>query len=343
MKNSRIIIFAFSLLISWDSMIAQKFSDSLRIVKEALQMIDFPEPIFDSPYVTVINPKTIADIGFEQPNSFETVKFKMRDGVQINGQRYAHSSNKTLLLLHGVLSSSYTYNKTAGLLRDNLQAEVIAFDLRGHGQSGGMPGDVSNLNQYAEDLDDVIKSIKLTEPDKVILLAGHSMGGGIVLRHAESFPGTKVEGYILFAPNLGPDSPTTSKELDLKNNFVKIHLSRGLGLRLLNELGIHSYDSLKVVFYNLPDQMPVRSYSYRSMVAGVPVDYRISLKAINQPLLILAGSNDEAFLAKEYPKVIQAYSSGECFIIKGETHNGIRHNEAAMTKVREWAFNNKLR
>lgn len=343
MKDSTIVILALSLLISWENVYAQRHSDSVRIVNEALKMIDFPEPIFESSYVAVMDSKTIEDIGFEQPNSFETVKFKMRDGVQINGQRYAHNSNKTLLLLHGVLSSSYTFNRTAGLLRENLQAEVIAIDLRGHGQSGGMPGDVSGLNQYAEDLDDIINSIKKAYPDQVVILSGHSMGGGIVLRHAESFPETKVNGYILFAPNLGPESPTTSKELDLKNNFVKIHLSRGLGLSMLNEIGIHSYDSLKVVFYNLPDQMPIRSYSYRSMEACVPEDYRRSLQAINQPLFVLAGSNDEAFLAEEYPKVVQAYSSGECFIVNGETHNGIRHNETAMTKVREWAFNNKLR
>lgn len=48
----------------------------------------------------------------------------------------------------------------AGLLLEALQTEVIAIDLRGHSQSGGEPGDISTLKQYAEDLDDIAKSIK---------------------------------------------------------------------------------------------------------------------------------------------------------------------------------------
>jgi CubicO group peptidase (beta-lactamase class C family) len=73
MKNSTIVILALSLLISRESVSAQKYSDSVRIVNEALKMIDFPEPIFEGPYVVVMDSKTIEDIGFEQPNSFETL------------------------------------------------------------------------------------------------------------------------------------------------------------------------------------------------------------------------------------------------------------------------------
>jgi pimeloyl-ACP methyl ester carboxylesterase len=267
----------------------------------------------------------------------------MRDGIQVHGQKYDHSSNKTILLLHGTLASSYTYNKMSGLLREALQAKVVAIDLRGHGQSGGVSGDISTLNQYAEDLEDLITAIKTKKPDQTIILAGHSMGGGIVLRHAETFPKTQVDGYVLFAPNLGNNAPTTNQNLNLKSNFIKMHFSRGLGLRLLNEFGIHKYDSLHVVFYNLPEQMPIRSYSYRSMQASFPEDYREAFQSIEEPLLVLTGSEDEAFIAKEYTTVIQSYSKGKSYIIEGESHNGIRHNKEAMIKVRNWAIDNNLR
>jgi len=112
---------------------------------------------------------------------------------------------------------------------------------------------------------------------------------------------------------------------------------------MLNEFGIHKYDSLKVVFYNLPKQMSLRSYSYRSMEASTPMDYRNTLRNIDKPMLVLVGSNDEAFIAKEYPPVFKAWSKGECYIIEGETHNGIRHNAEAMEKVRNWAVKNQLR
>jgi len=321
---------------------AETNADSIKAVNEALIMIQFPEPDFREPFQAKLTPKTIADMGFEQPNTSEVIQFKMRDGVQIHGQKYAHSSNKTILLLHGVLGSSYTFNKMAGLLREALQAEIIAIDIRGHGQSGGVPGDVSTLNQYAEDLEDIIKSINADNPDHKVILAGHSMGGGIILRHAETFPENQVDGYLLFAPNLGNNAPTTSQQIDLENNFLKVHLARGLGLRILNEYGIHHYDSLKVTFYNLPEQMPVKSYSYRSMEACVPKNYRETLRNIEKPLLVIVGSEDEAFIAEEYPPLVKVYSQGDCVIIEGETHNGIRHNEKALKAANEWAVKSNL-
>lgn len=325
------------------TMYAQQNSDSIRLVNEAIKMIQFSDPEFKSAFIPNMDAKAIADMGFEQPNTSGILKFEMRDGVQIHGQKYEYDSKKTVLLLHGTLASSYTYNKMAGLLREATQASVIAVDLRGHGQSEGTPGDVSTLNQYAEDLEDLIKCIKLESPNEVIILAGHSMGGGIVLRHAETFSDTDIDAYVLFAPNLGNNAPTVSQELNLKSNFIKTHLSRGLGLRMLNEFGIHKYDSLHVVYYNLPEQMPIRSYSYRSMQASFPVDYREALRRITKPMLVLVGSQDEAFIAEEYATLIKAYSIGDVFLAEDESHNGIRHNKEAMDKVRDWVTVNKLK
>ena len=320
----------------------QAKTDSIRIVNEALKLIELPEPQFDEPFTVNPSPKDIEDLGFDQPNTFETLEFEMKDNIKIAAKKYQFLSNKTVILVHGVLANSYTYNKMSGLIRDALQAKVIAIDLRGHGESVGIPGDISRTNQYAEDLNEIIESIRLDKPNEKVILLGHSMGGGIILRHAETYPETKIDGYVLFAPNLGIASPTTSQQIDLKNNFIKSHLSRGLGLKMLNELGIHQYDSLKVVFYNLPKQMPIKSYSYRSMNAIYPDNLRHTLKTIKAPLITLIGSKDEAFISEEYPIVINAYSNGACFVIKNETHNGIRHNEEAMNNIREWSIKNRL-
>ncbi|WP_296386405.1 alpha/beta fold hydrolase [Winogradskyella sp.] len=338
----RIIIVLVIFIITNSRLTAQEHTDSLRAVAEALKMIQFPEPQFNAPFSFEITQKGMEDMGFDQPYISEVITLKMRDSVLIHGQNYTHDSNKTILLLHGTLATSFTYNKMSGLLREAVQANVIAVDLRGHGQSGGIPGDVSTLNQYAEDLDDMISAIKKQRPNDTIILAGHSMGGGIVLRHAETFPKTKVDAYLLFAPNLGNNAPTTSQVLNLKSNFIKTHLSRGLGLKMLNEFGIHTYDSMHVVFYNLPEQMPIKSYSYRSMQASFPEDYKKTLQSISKPVLVLVGSNDEAFIAKEYAVVINSYSKGDYYMVEGETHNGIRHNAEAMTKIKNWVNNTKF-
>ena len=335
-------LFLLLLVTSNQLIFGQVKTDSIRILEEAFKLIALPEPHFDSPFIPNPSPKDIENLGFEQPNTSETIVFEMKDNVKIIAQKYPFLSNKTVILVHGVLASSYTYNKMSGLIRDALQAEVISLDLRGHGASGGIPGDISKPNQYAEDLNEIIASIRSNKPNQKIILVGHSMGGGIVLRHAETFPETEIHGYVLLAPNLGTTSPTTSQKIDLNNNFIKSHLSRGLGLKMLNEYGIHRYDSLKVVFYNLPKQMPITSYSYRSMNAIYPNNFRYTLRSIESPIITLVGSKDEVFIAEEYPTVFKAYSSGNCFVIENETHNGIRHNEDVMHKIREWSIKNGL-
>ncbi|WP_142784089.1 alpha/beta hydrolase [Changchengzhania lutea] len=156
----RLVIALVIFILTSTKLTSQTHSDSIRVLTEALKMIQYPEPEFEKPFLPEITQKSIEDMGFDQPYSSEVVSFKMRDGVQIHGQNYMHDSKRTILLLHGTLATSFTYNKMSGLLREATQANVIALDLRGHGQSGGAPGDVTTLNQYAEDLDDIISNIK---------------------------------------------------------------------------------------------------------------------------------------------------------------------------------------
>ncbi|MCK9344084.1 MAG: hypothetical protein M0P33_09280 [Massilibacteroides sp.] len=109
--NLTAIIFFF--INSWSNVLfAQNNADSLRIVNEALKMIQFPEPVFNEPFITNPSPKEISDLGLEQVYNSEEVQFKMRDGISIHRNKFDHSSGITVLFLHGALGSSYTNNKT---------------------------------------------------------------------------------------------------------------------------------------------------------------------------------------------------------------------------------------
>jgi hypothetical protein len=78
------------------------------------------------------------------------------------------------------------------------------------------------------------------------------------------------------------------------------------------------------------------------MNAIYPENLRSTLKRIVAPFITLIGKEDEVFIAEEYPILIKSYSRGDCYLIKNETHNGIRHNEEAMNKIREWSIKNGL-
>jgi alpha-beta hydrolase superfamily lysophospholipase len=307
----------------------------------ALVMILWGDPEFTA--APDLSPEKLAasGISFEQPYPVTKRSFRMRDGTVLVSQYLptaAAGSRTTIVYVHGVLSSSFLLNRSSGLLREAAAAEVVAIDLRGHGFSGGKPGDTDYIGQYEDDLGDVVKEIRDSRPDGKVILAGHSMGGGIALRYAMRSELPPVDGYLLFAPYLGWASPTTRKEppAEAEAEFMQIHLPRILGLKLLNTVGITAFNGLRTQFFNLPPALPLRSYSYRASEGMAPQDYRPALAAVRAPLLVIVGSRDEAFTAEAYEGVIRGNSRGTVAIIPEASHNGILQDARTMAAVAAW-------
>ncbi|VXB61153.1 alpha/beta hydrolase [Maribacter litoralis] len=341
---NHLMLFAF--LFSMSFIMAQENWEQLeKAQSEVTKLIQLPDPTFKpQQHQKLMDAKAMADLGLEQLYKNESRKFTAKDGKQLFAYQYNSDSNTTILLLHGILSSAYMMNRTAGLLQEATQSEIVALDFRGHGQSEGTPGDVSYINQYVDDVIDVVTSIKKEKPNQKIILAGHSMGGGIILRYAMAKDAVAVDGYLLFAPQLGANSPTINVapvEGD-QEPFLKLHLNRIIGIKMMNAIGETKYNDLPVLFFNLPESMPVTKYSYRANESMYPADYKEGLQHITKPLLVVVGANDEAFVAEKYHNAVTENSSGKVFVIPDETHNGIRHNNKAMKIIANWFNNHNL-
>ncbi len=256
-------------------------SDSIKIAEEALKLITTPEHSFKKSFSQNYNVSQNGTHKFKRIYKCEPHKFLMRDNKYLFSQKFKCNSNLIIVMLHGVLSSGLEMDYISGKLSNVLNAEIYALDLRGHGKSDGNPGDVDYINQYEDDLADVIKSIRKDNPGAKIILSGHSMGGGIELRYAINKNYPEVDGYLLFAPLLGQNTPTfpkPPKEEDSLHNrnesFMKIDIQRIIGLKMFNSIGVHKYDYLPVLFFDLPKD-PLRKYTYRSDQSMSPDDMQI--------------------------------------------------------------------
>lgn len=295
------------------------------------------DPQFAAPLEASPADLEAAGISFEQKFFAETRSFPLADGTALSAQVLSADSPTTVLYLHGILGASFLLNESAGMLREALGARVVALDLRGHGMSGGKPGDTDYLGQYEDDVAEVIGQLRAEKPGGRLILAGHSMGGGIALRYAEKAGLPPVDGYLLLAPHLGWESPTTRKEATAADaRFAQLHIPRLLALHLLNAVGVTPFNGLRIMFFNLPPELPLRSYSYRALLGGTPDDYRKALAAVEVPLLLVVGSRDEAFVASEYEGVMRQWSQGSFALVPDAKHNSLTRDSRAMAHIAQW-------
>jgi pimeloyl-ACP methyl ester carboxylesterase len=279
-------------------------------------------------------------IRIEQVYPYETVQFTMRDGTVLNAQYYAGESQQIILILHGVTGNNRLFNEPAGMIREETNASIYALDLRGHGNSGGQRGNVNYIGQYEDDLADTIDAIRIRHPNHELTVLGYSMGGAIALRHAAQGDDT-VDGYVLLAPNLGQDAPTANTDEAPELNpdeepFFQIHIPRIIGIAMYEQMGIRAFNGLPTMYFNLPEPF-VNSYSYNAMMNSTPDDYVAAFEAIDVPLLVIVGSNDETMHADAFPEMMaEVAPEGELHIIAGENHGSIRYSAAFIAVIQDW-------
>ncbi len=124
-------------------------------------------------------------------------------------------------IIHGLAEHSSRYGEMA----EKLNAKgfnVHAFDLRGHGRSGGLRAHIDSIDDYLEDIKLFFDYVKKEEPaDKPLFLFGHSMGGMLSILYYLRFK-TPFAGLIVSGPALkaGEDiSPVMIQLAKLMSRF----------------------------------------------------------------------------------------------------------------------------
>lgn len=118
----------------------------------------------------------------------------------------APDSPATIVLQHGWTQDHTSWEDVAARLAETYR--VVSFDSRGHGRSDAGPRGTATLEQLADDLAEVIDELV---PDGPIVLAGHSLGGPVLLALAERHPEivferpTGIAMVATSAANIGRD------------------------------------------------------------------------------------------------------------------------------------------
>ncbi len=139
-------------------------------------------------------------------------------------------------LIHGLGEHSGRYLHMAEFFRANGFA-FAAFDLRGHGRSGGSRGHASSYEVVMEDMALFLKEARVRYPGLPCFLYGHSLGGNLVLNFVlRRRP--LLDGVIVSCPALEPATPPSAWKLWigrlLYNLAPGFSVSNGLNMEYLS-------------------------------------------------------------------------------------------------------------
>jgi non-heme chloroperoxidase len=267
----------------------------------------------------------------------ELQSFNARDGKELYYRYYPAQSNNTVILIHGSGWHSQYFLPLAEFISSENLAQVYTPDLRGHGTNPDRRGDVDYIEQLDDDLADFVAVIKEKNPKTFIIMGGHSSGGGLAIRFAGSKYGDQVNAYLLLSPFLKYNAPTVRPN---SGGWAVPYTGRIAGLTMLNNVGISWFNYLTVIEFNMPEEArdgtETLSYSFRMNTAYAPRNYKKDLSAIYQPVLVVAGTEDESFYADQFGPVISQYTEARIELLEGVTHMGVVIGEEIHPVVWEW-------
>ncbi|MDR9469414.1 alpha/beta fold hydrolase [Marinospirillum sp.] len=266
----------------------------------------------------------------------ELKTFPARDGNQLSYRFYPAQSEKVLVLLHGSGWHSRYLLPLAEFISSANLAKVYTPDLRGHGHSPVRRGDIDYIDQLVDDLADFVAQVRNENPDSLLIIGGHSSGGGLSLRFAESEYGQQADAYMLLSPWLQYNAPTIRPD----GSWATPYTRRIIGLSMLNHVGIDWFNDRPVIKFDMPEEVrdgtETLSYSYRLNRGYAPRDYKKALGSIKQPLLVVVGTKDSLFLAEKFEPVISQYTEADVELVDGVTHLGVVVNPAVQPVVKKW-------
>ncbi|MES1952866.1 alpha/beta hydrolase [Salinisphaera sp.] len=269
----------------------------------------------------------------------ERETYTARDGARLHYRKYSANSRTWLILIHGSATDSVYLYPLAQSLAESAAANVITPDLRGHGPSPDVRGDIDYIDQLEDDLADLIAHLRdRAARGGEIVVGGHSSGAGLALRFGGSVYGDRAAGYLLLAPYLGHDAPTTRSH---SGGWAQPNLTRIIPIAMANTAGIRWFNGVGVLRFNMPPAQrtgrETLSYSYRLMKGFGPADYASDFAAIDAPVLLLAGSDDEAFRSRRYKPAIEPHNAAvDVDIVQGASHLGLVASDEAAERAAHW-------
>ncbi|HEX4923567.1 MAG TPA: alpha/beta hydrolase [Bdellovibrionales bacterium] len=216
----------------------------------------------------------------------------------------------TIVVTHGLGEHSGSYKYLAEGLKDS-GFSLHAWDLRGHGQSGGRRGVLRTWSDYTRDLVEVVDHIKKNElKGEPLILLAHSMGGLVLVKALLDHGDMGARAFALSSPLFGIAVPVPA----IKRKGAVVLAKLAPNFTMSNEL---KYEDLtsdpKVIADHYADKLRhdrTSSVLYLQMVAAM-ADSLARAGQIKLPALVMQAADDVIVSPKAARQLFDALGSAD--------------------------------
>jgi alpha-beta hydrolase superfamily lysophospholipase len=227
---------------------------------------------------------------------YQTIDLRSRDDLNLFACHWSVDHPQGVIcLVHGIGEHSARYAHVAAYL-NQAGYNMVGYDLRGHGRSGGQRGHIPAFESFMDDIELMLSHTRQMWAEQPLFLYGHSLGGSQVinylLRRKPSLAGAVATGPAL---RIAFEPPAAKVALGRFMNNLLPKFSQATGL----EAEAISRDASVVQAY-VNDPLVHDRISARFFVDTLDAGYWALAHAseLSTPLLLMHGSDDRLTSAK---------------------------------------------
>jgi 3-oxoadipate enol-lactonase len=207
--------------------------------------------------------------------------------------------------------------------------EIIAYDLRGHGDST-KPEKGYRVDNHVQDLETLLADHQISNP----VLVGHSLGGMIALQYTLEKP-RNPRALVLVGTS---PKPVASRKRSIQFSFLRllIRLSRKRAARFTEKELFAPYVDPDLVRWVNTESLRTPTYVILQILQDVKrFDVTARLPEIQIPTLILAGEFDTAVEPRTVDQMEKLLPNTRTRVISGAGHNCMLEQYLAFNRTLE--------
>jgi pimeloyl-ACP methyl ester carboxylesterase len=214
----------------------------------------------------------------------------------------ARGDGPPVVFVHGAILDHSQWDAQVAALQGAYA--TFAYDVRGHGRTGGTDRRAYAIDLFAADLDDFLDALGLED----VVVCGHSMGGCIAQTYAARDPG-RLSGLVLadtFAPRVLSRSEWIQRSLLLRATVPPVRL---VGYERVERALVWLHERLSpgasgdygAVRALRADGPGMATDEFAKVVRAVARFHEtdVALSAIDVPTLVLYGEDEPPFLRRQ--------------------------------------------